>query len=142
VAQREVIGDHRRVDVGGRRVSSDSIRVLVVDDSKDGAESMAALMSLNGYEARACTDATEALAVIDAFEPLCVLLDVRMPRVSGLELARQIRAKHGDGIVLIAVTGASPNDAEVAGTFELVDHYLTKPVDTAKLEKVLPPQNR
>ena len=122
-------------------MSSDSIRVLVVDDSKDGAESMAALMSANGYEARACTDATTVLAMVEEFEPLCVLLDVRMPRVSGLELARQIRARHGDGIVLIAVTGGSPNDAEVAGTFELVDHYLLKPVDIAKLEKVLPPQN-
>jgi len=122
-------------------VAGDSVRVLVVDDSKDGAESLAAIMTANGYEARACTDATEALALIEEFEPLCVLLDVRMPRVSGLELARQIRTRHGDGIVLIAVTGGSPTDADVAGTFELVDHYLIKPVDIAKLEKVLPRQS-
>ena len=121
-------------------MSGDNIRVLVVDDSPDGAQSLAALMTANGYEARACTDATQALALIEEFEPLCILLDVRMPRVSGLELARQIRTRHGDGIVLIAVTGGSPTDADVAGTFELVDHYLTKPVDIAKLEKVLPPQ--
>jgi DNA-binding response OmpR family regulator len=121
-------------------VSSDSIRVLVVDDSEDGAESLAAVMAANGYEARACIDAAAVLAMVEEFQPVCVLLDIRMPKVSGLELARQIRARHGDGIVLIAVTGASPTDDEVASTFELVDHYLLKPVDIAKLEKVLPPQ--
>jgi len=110
----------------------------VVDDLDDSAQMLAALLSVSGYAARTARDGASALAVTEEFKPHCVLLDVKMPGMDGLELAQRLRAAHGDDIVLIAVTGADIDDFAVSQTFELVDHYLVKPVDIAKLAAILP----
>ena len=114
------------------------VRVLVVDDLDDGAQMLAALLSASGYAARTAHDGASALAVTEEFKPHCVLLDVKMPGMDGLELARRLRARYGDDIVLIAVTAADIDDFEVSQTFDLVDHYLVKPLDIAKLATILP----
>ena len=114
------------------------VRVLVVDDLDDSAQMLAALLSVSGYAARTARDGASALAVTEEFKPHCVLLDVKMPGMDGLELAQRLRAAHGDDIVLIAVTAADIDDFAVSQTFELVDHYLVKPVDIAKLAAILP----
>ena len=114
------------------------VRVLVVDDLDDSAQMLAALLSASGYAARTARDGASALTVIEEFAPHCVLMDVKMPGMDGLELAQRLRAAHGDDIVLIAVTGADIDDFAVSQTFVLVDHYLVKPVDIAKLASILP----
>lgn len=114
------------------------VRVLVVDDLDDGAQMLAALLSVSGYAARTAHDGASALAVTEDFKPHCVLLDVKMPGMDGLELAQRLRAKYGDDIVLIAVTAANADDSAVSQTFDLVDHYLVKPLDIAKLATILP----
>ena len=60
-----------------------------------------------------------------------------MPGMDGLELVQRIRAAHGDDIVLVAITGGDALEARVASTFEQVDHYLSKPIDFARLMKIL-----
>jgi CheY-like chemotaxis protein len=114
------------------------VRVLVVDDLDDGAQMLAALLSVSGYATRTARDGASALAVTEEFKPHCALLDVKMPGMDGLELAQRLRARYGDDIVLIAVTGADIDDLVVSQTFELVDHYLVKPLDIAKLATILP----
>ena len=114
------------------------VRVLVVDDLDDSAQMLAALLRASGYAARTAHDGVSALAVTEEFKPDCVLLDIKMPGMDGLELARRLRATHGDDIVLIAVTAADFDDFDVSQTFALVDHYLVKPVDVAKLATILP----
>ena len=121
-------------------MSDNDVRVLVVDDLDDAAQTLAALLSMNGYLARTAHDGASALKVIKDFHPHCILLDIRMPGIDGLELTRRVRERHGDDIVLIAVTGGAVDDDRVADTFELVDHHLAKPIDMAKLEKILPPR--
>jgi CheY-like chemotaxis protein len=117
----------------------DDVRVLVVDDMDDSARSLALLLRLNGYETRTARDGADAVAVIKGFRPHCVVLDVRMPRMDGFELSRFLREKYRDDIVLVALTGVAPQDDErVTMTFGLVDHYLSKPIDMAQLEKILP----
>ncbi|MDP9044454.1 MAG: response regulator [Pseudomonadota bacterium] len=118
---------------------ADDVRVLVVDDSADAAEALALLLEIGGYVVRTAADGATALLQVQSFAPHCVLLDVDMPGIDGLELSKTLRAQYGDDIVLVAVTGWSARDARVAETFEVVDHYLRKPLNPSELHKVLPP---
>lgn len=120
----------------------DEVRILVVDDFADAADTLASALELDGYCVEVARDGVEALKVVDAFQPHCVLLDIDMPGLDGDTLSRRLRERFGDDIVLVAVTGWSKEDRRVAETFARVDHYLQKPIDEAKLRKVLPPLAR
>lgn len=114
------------------------VRVLVVDDMPDVCLTLGMHLEYDGYDVRSATSAAQAIELVGRFKPHCVLLDVHMPDVDGLELARTLRSRYGDDIVLVAVTGRSPSDSRVADAFVVVDHYLQKPIDLAQLRKVLP----
>jgi CheY-like chemotaxis protein len=117
----------------------DRARILVVDDVADDADAMTTLLELDGYEVRTAGDGVQALQITAEFNPHCVLLDIGMPRMDGFALAKILRERFGDDIVLIAVTGKAKADARVSETFDRVDHYLQKPLDPALLRKALPP---
>ena len=117
----------------------DEVRVLVVDDDPDLAEVLSLILSRDGYSVSIAHNGREAMEAVRSSPPHCVLLDVRMPGLNGAELASQVRALHGDDVILIAMTGHSSTDTMVAAAFGRVDHYLQKPIDPAKLGKVLPP---
>lgn len=123
-------------------MSDDAVRVLVVDDDRDGADLLAELLRLNGYDVTVAYGGVEALATIALRQPHCVLLDVGMPGMDGGEFTERLRDRYGDDIVLVAITGRASDDQRVVPTFALVDHYLQKPVDPALLRKLLPPQHR
>ena len=116
----------------------DEVRILIVDDVDDAAQALAEWLRLDGFVTRTARDGSSALAAVSEFMPHCVLLDVGMPGMDGLELVRHLRAQYGDEIVLVAVTGGDMQDERVAGTLERVDHYLRKPVDPNELTKILP----
>jgi CheY-like chemotaxis protein len=118
------------------------VRVVVVDDNPDAAQTIAELLGMNGYVVETVWDAHEALTVIDRFQPHCVVLDCLMPGMDGCELAGHLRARYGDGVVLIAVTGLDAHSFRVGKTFELVDHWVRKPIDYQKLAQVLPEVGR
>ena len=81
-------------------------RILVVDDSADCRESLAAMLQLDGNEVRTAPDGAAALEVAAAFEPEIVLLDIRMPVMDGYEAARRMRAEpYGKQAMLVALTG-------------------------------------
>jgi len=120
-------------------MSDDDVRVLVVDDVADAAEALAATLTLSGYKVWTANDGATALAMVEAHQPHCVLLDIGMPGMDGNELTKTLRARYGDDIVLIAVTGREHDDERVSDTFARVDHYLQKPVDPDVLRKLLPP---
>jgi DNA-binding response OmpR family regulator len=119
-------------------VADDDVRVLVVDDAADEAEPLAAALRVDGYSVSTALDGYRALAMVEGDLPHCVLLDINMPGLDGHELSRKLRSRYGDDIVLIAVTGWDLRDPRVAQVFDIVDHYLVKPVDQAALRKVLP----
>jgi two-component system OmpR family response regulator len=118
-------------------MSTDDLRILVVDDVEDTARSLAQVLELGGFVARTAHDGSSALAAIEEFRPHCVLLDIAMPGMDGNELVHRVRAAHGDDIVLVAITGGDALEARVASTFEQVDHYLPKPIDFARLMRIL-----
>lgn len=118
-------------------MSTEPFDVLIVDDSHDVADSMAELLDLIGFRSRAVYSARDALEAVRQAAPLCVLLDVKMPDMDGLDLARALRAQCGDDVVLVAVTGAGPDDQRATDVFALVDHHFIKPVSIEDLSRVL-----
>jgi CheY-like chemotaxis protein len=105
-------------------------RILVVDDSKDGADSLSVVLQMMGAESRAVYDGMSALALIESFAPTTVLLDIGMPEMDGHEVARRIRADpcHA-GIRLIALTGwGADGDRRRTQESGFDDHWV-KPVE-------------
>ena len=120
-------------------MKDEEFRIVVVDDLVDAATTLAYALELDGYQTRVAHDGVQGLAVIEDFKPHCVLFDIDMPHLNGFELAKQLRARYQDDIVLIAVTAALPEDERVIGSFNVADHYLLKPVSPQTPRKVLPP---
>ena len=123
---------------GPRATSLPERRILVVDDNRDSADSLAMVLRHMGHEAHTGYDGEEAVVAAEKFRPEVVLLDLGMPKLNGYDACRRIRAKPwGKGMVLIAVTGwgqeGDRRRTEVAG----FNHHLVKPVDPAALMKLL-----
>ena len=112
--------------------------VYVVDDSKDAADSLATLLTVLGHRAVACYGAQQALDRVAGDQPDCVMLDIAMAGMDGLELARRLRERFGDDIVLVAVTGTARDNPLVQATFDTVDHYFEKPVTLEQVRKLFP----
>ncbi len=113
-------------------------RILVADDNRDAAESLAMLLRLEGHEVAIVHDGREALAAFDVLHPEVALLDIGMPELDGYEVARIVRQRPmGENVTLIALTGwgqdADKNRARAAG----FDHHFTKPVEPDRLLEVL-----
>jgi PAS domain S-box-containing protein len=119
-------------------------RVLVADDSPDGAEAMSTLLTLLGNEVHVARDGVEAVAVAEAVRPNLVLMDIGMPRLNGLDATQQIRARPwGRNITIIALSGWGQDGDRERSRTAGCDGHLVKPVDLEQLEKVLSalPQN-
>jgi PAS domain S-box-containing protein len=113
-------------------------RMLVVDDNRDSAESMAEMLRLFGNEVALAYDGMEAVERAREFHPEVVLMDVGMPRLNGLDATRRIREQPwGRGIAIIALTGWG-QDADRARTREAgCDGHLVKPVSAEDLTRLL-----
>ena len=82
------------------------VRVVVVDDDRDGAATMAALLECEGYAVRTAHDGLHALPTIQQWHPSCVLLDIDLPGMDGYDIARRLRRSQPDhGMLLIATSG-------------------------------------
>jgi CheY-like chemotaxis protein len=113
------------------------LRVLLVDDNADAAESLSVLLGLYGHFVLACTHPFDALEAAPAFQPDVCILDIGLPRMSGHELASRLFAAGLTRAKYIAVTGFSSDEAREksdSGGFEL---HLTKPVDPEYLLELL-----
>ena len=114
------------------------LRVLVVDDNRDSADSLAALLQMLGHRTTVAYDGPSALRAATAEPPDCVFVDIVMPGMNGYELARRLRAEPTLGRVkLVALSAFSdPVHAERAADAGF-DHRLTKPASPAELEGLL-----
>jgi CheY-like chemotaxis protein len=128
----------RTPDGGGAPGTSRRRRVLVVDDNRDAATSLAMMLDLMGHETRTAHDGLEALEAAAAFRPDVVLLDIGMPRLNGYDTARRMRDQPwGRGVVLVALTGWGQEEDRRKSHEAGFDQHLTKPVDPAGLERLL-----
>ena len=112
------------------------LSVLVVDDNRDAADSLAELVALCGHRARAAHGGAEAITAASADPPDVVLLDLAMPRVDGFEVARRLRAQTV-GAVLIALTSQATEAVEQRYTAAGFHLLLIKPVDPPALVDLL-----
>jgi PAS domain S-box-containing protein len=118
--------------------ASPGLRVLIVDDNRDSAESLGMLLKLAGHLVRIALDGPAAIESARAFQPRIMLLDIEMPDMSGYEVARHIREQPSTkNVMLVAMTGYA-SDADRRRCREAgFDHHLVKPIDLEALQRLL-----
>lgn len=115
-----------------------SVRVLVVDDNPDSADTLAMLLQLIGHDVRKAGNALEALAIAPVFAPEIGIFDIGMPGMDGYELARRVRRESwGKGMQLIALTGWGAEEDKALAARAGFNRHLTKPVDLRALQEEL-----
>jgi PAS domain S-box-containing protein len=113
-------------------------RVLVVDDNKDAAESLAMLLRVAGHEVRTAHDGLTALKMTKTFRPEVILLDIGMPGMDGYEVARRFREQPElKGSLLAALTGYGQEEDRRHSHDAGFDEHLVKPVEPVALERLL-----
>ncbi len=113
-------------------------RLLVVDDNRDAAESLALVLRFMGYEVSIAYGGAEALDVAARERPRAAIIDIGMPGMSGHELARRMRREAwGRNAVLVALTGWGQDADKQAALAAGFDDHLTKPVDPDTVEALL-----
>jgi PAS domain S-box-containing protein len=115
-----------------------ALRILIVDDNVDAADSTAMLLGLDGYETHSVHSARAALEVASSISPDVVLLDIGLPEMDGYEVARRLRSlPQGAPSMIVALTGyGQPADRERASLAGF-DEFLVKPVKTSVLNGLL-----
>ena len=133
------LGAPPNVSLAVQPLESAPLRILVVDDNEDAADSMALLLELDGHEARIARDGLHAVEAAELWTPDVVLLDIGLPKLDGYEAARRIRAqRHGvNGVMLIAITGWGKEVDRQRSRDAGFDAHMTKPVDYVDLKKLL-----
>ncbi|HVE78940.1 MAG TPA: diguanylate cyclase [Gemmatimonadaceae bacterium] len=109
-------------------------RILIVDDHEDNVELLRARLESWGYRTDSVTDGEQALAAVAANPPDLILLDVMMPRIDGIEVARRIKASESlPFIPIIMQTALDSTESKVEGLGAGADDYITKPIEFAEL---------
>lgn len=122
----------------GERPELTGIKVLLVDDHRDSADSMAWLLQSFGCDAHARFDAGSALKDVEALKPDVVFLDIRLPDMPGTELCRRLRANPAlEGATLVALSGATDDATRAAVRNAGFHRSLTKPVELNEILDVL-----
>ena len=111
-------------------------RILVVDDHEDNIEVLRVRLESWGYGTHACYNGNDALAYVEKTPPDLILLDVMMPEISGIEVARRIKGnKSLPFIPIIMQTALDSTEDKVMGLEAGADDYITKPIDFPELDR-------
>ena len=113
-------------------------RILVVDDNVDGAKSLSILLRHFGHEVETAHDGLSALEIAKAWPPQVVLLDIGMPHMNGLEVARRLRGELGlTKAILVAMTGYGQNEDRQRSQEAGFNAHMVKPLDLDALQVLL-----
>jgi CheY-like chemotaxis protein len=128
----------RATSVPSDGAGSGPLRIMVVEDNPDSAESFGTLLRLSGHDVRVLSRGVDSLRLLDDFVADVAFLDIGLPGMDGLELARRLRSDpRTDGMVLVALTGYGSDGDRDQTRRAGFDHHLTKPVDVESLEALL-----
>src|SRR5262245_17788749 len=123
---------------GATATATAAMRVLVVDDNRDAAESLGMLLRLMGHETRTVFDGEEALALAADYRPNVVLLDIALPGMNGYQVAPALRATPGlEDTMIVALTGFGSEKDQKLTREAGIDRHLVKPVEIEALQMVL-----
>ena len=115
-----------------------SLRILIVDDNRDGADSLSEMLKLMGNDTRTAYDGQQGVDLAGVYRPDVILLDIGLPKLNGYQACRHIRGQPwGKDAVLIAVTGLGQEEDRRRSNEAGFDHHLVKPVDPLALMKML-----
>ncbi len=123
---------------GGSVAHSDRVRVLIVDDNADAAQTLSLVLSGLGHATRAICESPKALSAALDFQPDVVLLDLGMPELNGFDLAGQFRKEPVlAGVTLVAISGWGTEEDRMRSRDAGIDHHLTKPVSLEDVQSLL-----
>jgi len=126
------------LDAGSQSLSSRRLRVMVVDDNRDSADSLRMLLTALGNEAQTAYDGQLALELAAEWRPELIVLDIGLPSMSGYEVARRLRAAPGTAdAVIVALTGYGSESDRHRSAEAGFDDHLVKPVDMTRLDELL-----
>jgi DNA-binding response OmpR family regulator len=116
-----------------------SLRVLIADDDRDTVLTLAMVLRDEGHEVRGVYSGVDVLRAVRQFAPHAVVVDINMPDLSGYDVARAIRTRNGN-VLLIAISGVYKRDPDkiLAGIVGF-DHFLPKPYQASDVLKLLEP---
>jgi signal transduction histidine kinase len=112
-------------------------RILVADDNRDAADSLAGLLRIGGHDVRTAYDGEDAVALAETFRPQLALLDIGMPRMSGYDAAQAMRRAAPGELLLVALTGWGQPEDKRRSSAAGFDYHFVKPLDPAALERIL-----
>jgi signal transduction histidine kinase len=130
----------RAEPAGGQEtgMTESSYRILVVDDNRDSAISLAMMLKIMGHDTRTAHDGEAAVEMAGAFRPDVMLLDIGLPKMNGYDACRLIRSQPwGKAIVLIALTGWGQDEDKLQSKEAGFNFHMIKPIDPDALTKLL-----
>lgn len=110
------------------------MRVLIVDDEADTADMLQMLLRVAGHEAKVAYRGRDAIEVAMGFEPELVLVDIHLPDISGVAVAKQIRKGSRRGVSIIGISGRDFRGLPLTASF---DQHAVKPVSAARLYQLI-----
>jgi signal transduction histidine kinase/DNA-binding response OmpR family regulator len=113
------------------------LRVVVVDDNEDGADSMASLLELLGHQVRVAYDGPTGITAVRGFDPHLVLLDIGLPGLDGYEVARRLRCDPDTHPVLVAVSGYGRDEDRQLAHAAGFQHHFVKPIELDAIQTLL-----
>ncbi len=135
-----VANEERRapVDAAGPVAALRPLRILVVDDNEDSADTLAMLLALEGHDAHIARDGLQALARAATLRPEAVLLDLGLPGLNGYEVCRRLRTEPwGEEMAIVAVTGWGQDEDRRRSASAGFDGHLVKPATLPDVSRVL-----
>ena len=127
-------------DPGGKTICNQGIKILIVDDNTDSADTLATLLRFSGHHVEVAYDGPTGLEAAQAFDPNVVILDIGLPGMDGFAVAQNMRERDNTRhSLLIAVTGYGQREDLIRSKECGFDHHLTKPIELGVLMDLLEP---